>query len=190
MAINLACTKPKEHGLAAELWTFSELAKLTRKHAPRHDHVCLAKASKATIWRILSSNALKPHKVKYYLERRDPEIDQKKYEVLMTYQDVNMTNDQQKNTNTSVITISVDEKPGVHAIKNIAPDLSPTSNDKYNSKARDYEYKRLGTFSILASLDLHDGKIIAQVHDRHRSREFIELLKELDDYYPYESKYV
>lgn len=37
---------------------------------------------------------------------------------------------------------------------------------------------------ILAALDLHDGKIIAQVHDRHRSCEFIELLKELDDRYP------
>ncbi len=38
----------------------------------------------------------------------------------------------------------------------------------------------------MAALDLHDGKIIGQVHDRHRSREFIELLKELDSYYPEE----
>ena len=185
--INLACTKPKEHGLAAELWTLSELAKFTREHAPNQGHACLARASKATIWRILSSNAIKPHKIKYYLERRDPEFEKKMHEVLMTYQDVNMVNDQHESAYASVITVSVDEKPGVQAIKNIAPDLSPTSDGKYNSIARDYEYKRLGTVSILASLDLHDGKIIAQVHDRHRSREFIELLKELDEYYPYES---
>lgn len=37
--------------------------------------------------------------------------------------------------------------------------------------------------SVLAALDLHSGKIIAQVHDRHRSREFIELLKEIDSSY-------
>ena len=49
---------------------------------------------------------------------------------------------------------------------------------------RDYEYGRLGTVSILAALDLHDGHVIAQVHDRHRSSEFISLLKELDEYYP------
>jgi transposase len=50
--INLACTKPKDHGLAAELWTFSELAKYTRKNAPPAGHPSLSKAAKATIWRI------------------------------------------------------------------------------------------------------------------------------------------
>jgi len=50
--------------------------------------------------------------------------------------------------------------------------------------ARDYEYERMGTASILAALDLHDGHITAQVHRCHRSREFIQLLKELDAYYP------
>ncbi len=45
---------------------------------------------------------------------------------------------------------------------------------------REDEYKRLGTVSLLAALDLHDGRIIAKVRDRYRSREFIELLKELD----------
>lgn len=49
---------------------------------------------------------------------------------------------------------------------------------------RDYEYKRHGTLSILASLDLHDGHVVAQVEDRHRSREFVALLKQLDTYYP------
>lgn len=45
----------------------------------------------------------------------------------------------------------------------------------------------MGTVSILAALDLHSGKIIAQAHDLHRSREFIELLKELDSSYPKKS---
>ena len=85
-----------------------------------------------------------------------------------------------------MITVSVDEKPGVQAISTVSPDLPPKP-EQHKSVGRDYEYKRLGTVSILAALDLHSGKIIAQVRDRHRSREFIELLMELDAYYPKES---
>jgi len=183
--INLACTKPKDHGLAAELWTYSELAKYTRKNAPPAGHPSLSKAAKATVWRILSANEIQPHKIKYYLERRDPDFEQKMQEVLLVYQEVNIQNDPKKtgNLHPGMITVSIDEKPGVQAIDTVAPDLPPKPG-KYKGVSRDYEYKRLGTVSILASLDLHTGKIIAQVHDRHRSREFIELLTELDVYYP------
>ena len=100
------------------------------------------------------------------------------------YKEVNLQNEspfQQKDL--SVITVSIDEKPGVQAIKNVAPDL-PLVPGKYDCISRDYEYKRLGTVSILASLDLHTGHVIGQVHDRHRSREFISLLKEIDSFYP------
>ena len=186
--INLACTKPKDLGLAAELWTFSELAKYTRKNAPPAGHLSLSKAAKATIWRILSANEIRPHKIKYYLERRDPDFEQKMQEVLMVYQEVNLQNDQEPGStiHPGMITVSVDEKPGVQAISTVSPDLPPKP-EQHKSVSRDYEYKRLGTVSILAALDLHSGKIIAQVRDRHRSREFIELLMELDAYYPKES---
>lgn len=186
--INVACTKPKDLGLAAELWTYSELAKYTCKHAPAAGHPSLSKAVKATVWRILSANEIRPHKIKYYLERRDPDFEQKMQEVLIVYQEVNLQNDQDASSDIppAMITVSVDEKPGVQAIANIAPDLPPKPGE-YKTVGRDYEYKRLGTVSILAALDLHDGKIIAQVHDRHRSQEFIELLKELDVHYPKES---
>lgn len=186
--INLACAKPKDHGLAAELWSYRALAEYTRQHAPDAGHSCLAKAVKATIWRILSTNEIQPHKIKYYLERRDPDFEQKMQEVLMVYQEVNLQNDSRPtgDVHPSVITVSVDEKPGVQAIDTVAPDLPPKPG-QHKSIGRAYEYERLGTVSILAALDLHDGKILAQVHDRHRSREFIELLKELDDYYPKES---
>jgi len=185
--INLACMKPKDLGLAAELWTYSELAKYTCVHAPTAGHPSLSKAVKATVWRILSANEIRPHKIKYYLERRDPDFEQKMQEVLMVYQEVNLQNEQAvaNNLPPAMITVSVDEKPGVQAIANIAPDLPPKQG-KHKTVGRDYEYKRLGTVSILAALDLHSGKIIAQVHDRHRSREFIALLKELDAYYPKE----
>ena len=85
----------------------------------------------------------------------------------------------------SVITVSVDEKPGVQAIENTAPDLPPVPG-RYKTWSRDHEYKRHGTLSILAAVDLHKGEVIAQVHPRHRSREFILLLKDLDEHYPKE----
>ena len=179
--INLACTKPKEHGYAAELWSYSTLAQHSREHAPACGHECLSKAVKATIYRIVTSHPIQPHKMNYYLEKRDPAFDKKMREVLIVYQEVNLQNESKQEKH--IITLSVDEKPGVQALKNIAPDLPPKVG-KSKTWTRDYEYKRLGTLSILAALDLHDGHVIAQVHARHRSREFIELLKEIDQYYP------
>lgn len=186
--INLACTKPKEYGYAAEFWTYSSLAQHTRNNAPDKGHPCLKKAAKATIYRILNESKIKPHKISYYLERRDEEFEEKMNEVLMVYQEVNLQN-KVKDTqhNMEIITVSVDEKPGVQAIKNIAPDLSPEPR-KHKTYSRDYEYKRLGTLSILASLDLHTGKVIAEVQEKHRSCEFIMLLKKLDSNYPVNSK--
>lgn len=185
--VNLACTKPKDHGFAAELWTYQDLARYTREHAPKEGHHCLANAAKATIWRIHNEHDIRPHKIKYYLEKRDPDFEQKMNDVLVVYQEVNIKKDQGDIAVPSKrITVSVDEKPGVQALGTIAPDL-PSAPGRHQCTGRDYEYKRYGTVSILAGLDLHTGEIIAQVHDRHRSREFIELLKEIDSRYPKEN---
>lgn len=186
--ISIACTKPKEHGFAAEVWSYSALAKYIKGNAVEKGYESLSRASKATVWRILNQAKIKPHKIRYYLERRDEEFERKMEEVLMVYQEVNIQNAQSEELGQrpDIITVSVDEKPGIQAIGNVAPDLPPKPGE-HGEVGRDYEYKRLGTVSLLAALDLHDGKIIAKVRDRHRSREFIELLKELDEYYPKES---
>ncbi len=182
--MNLACTKPKDHGYAAEIWTHSKLAEHTRKSAPEEGHPCLQKAAKATIQRILKEHSLQPHKMKYYLEKRDPDFEEKMKHVLCVYKEVKLQNESQEAESPKTITISADEKPGVQAIKNSAPDLLPDHEKGYKQLRRDYEYKRLGTLSILAGLDLHTGEVIAQVHDRHRSREFIQFLKAIDAKYP------
>lgn len=184
--VNIACTKPKDHGYAAEIWTLSSLAKHTRRHAPSAGHECLKRAARATIYRILKSQALQPHKIRYYLERRDEEFDKKMHEVLVVYKEISTQNDNQNGQGKKIITVSVDEKPGIQAIKNVAPDLPPKPG-RYRQMGRDHEYRRLGTLSLLAALDLHTGHTIAQVHERHRSKEFISLLKELDHYYPKDS---
>ncbi len=145
-------------------------------------HPCLLKAAKATIHRILEGQTLKPHKITYYLERKDPEFDRKMRDALMVYQEV-MLRTQTTAAGRPRFTVSVDEKPGVQPLATVSPDLPPVPG-KHRTASRDYEHKRLGTASILAALDLQDGQVIAQVHRRHRSREFIELFKELDAYYP------
>jgi transposase len=184
--VHLACTKPKDLGYAAELWTRKSLAAHVRQHAAAAGYPALARAAKATVQRILDEPQLKPHKVTYYLERRDPDFENKMKEVLMVYQEVMVQNQARRATaaiSPTVITVSIDEKPGVQAIENTAPDLPPVPG-KHSTIGRDHEYKRHGTLSILASLDLHDGHVVAHVEERHRSREFIGLLKDLDVYYP------
>ena len=186
--VHLACTKPKELGYAAELWTRQALATHVRQQAEAAGHPSLARAVKATVQRILDEQHLQPHKVKYYLERRDPEFEFKMKEVLMVYQEVMVQNHAAATTEDApaIITVSIDEKPGVQAIENTAPDLPPVPG-KHPAVSRDHEYKRHGTLSILASLDLHDGHVVARVEERHRSREFVALLRDLDAYYPPEA---
>jgi hypothetical protein len=184
--VHLACTKPKELGYAAELWTRKALAAHVRQQAKAAGHPSLARAAKSTVQRILDEQQLQPHKVKYYLERRDSEFESKMKEVLMVYQEVMVQNQAAAAPAAvapTVITVSIDEKPGVQAIENTAPDLPPVPK-KHPTVGRDHEYKRHGTLSILASLDLHDGHVVARVEERHRSREFVALLKDLDAYYP------
>jgi transposase len=182
--VHLACAKPKDLGYAAEVWTRSALAKHVREHAQEAGYGSLEHAAKATVHRILAEQPLHPEKVKYYLERRDPQFEAKMREVLLVYQEVALQN--QKSGTISLVTVSVDEKPGLQAIANTAPDLAPLPG-RHSSVGRDHEYKRLGTCSILAALDLHNGHVTARVERRHRSREFIALLKDLDAYYPPET---
>jgi putative transposase len=83
------------------------------------------------------------------------------------------------------VIISYDEKPGIQAIGNVYPDLMPVEGH-YSTIARDYEYKRHGTLSLLAGIDLISGRVIYKVFEKHRSWEFIQFLKELELIYPKE----
>ena len=183
----LACTKPKDHGLAAELWTRSALAKHIRRSARAAGHPSVAGVAKSTIHVILRDAPVRPHKIKYYMERRDPEFDRKMKEVLIVYREVSqLLASPPPPGSPQTVTVSVDEKPGVQALATTSPDLPPVPGE-HPEVGRDYEYERLGTASILAGLDLHDGHVTARVERRHRSVEFIGLLRDLDAYYPAET---
>src|SRR5512135_1491263 len=186
--VSIACTKPKNHGLAAELWSVSALARFVGERAEAVGHPRLARAGKSTVWRILNEKDIKPHKIRYYLERRDPEFDRKMQEVLLVYRDVALYAEGavHEHRPNPIYTLSIDEKPGVQALGLTAPDLPPTPG-KAPTVGRDYEYIRHGTVSILAGIDLHTGHIFAHAEDRHRSVEFVALLKDIDAYYPPEA---
>src|SRR6516225_2130941 len=84
---NLACRKPKEFGYPHELWTTRLLARHVREHAPGEGHACLGTLAQGTLCNILNEQEIKPHKVRYYLERRDPEFKRKMAEVLCVYRE-------------------------------------------------------------------------------------------------------
>jgi transposase len=184
--VSLACDKAKEHGYPHELWTTRLLARHAREHGPAAGHPCLAKLVQGTVCKILGKEEIKPHKVRYYLENRDAEFEQKMAEVLCVYREVAVlkrTSAKSKKQRNAVAIVSCDEKPGIQAIATTAPDLPPEPG-VHATFARDHEYKRHGTLSLLAGIDLLTGKVHALVRDRHRSREFIEFLKLLDTAYP------
>jgi len=79
--------------------------------------------------------------------------------------------------------VSYDEKPGIQAIGNTSPDLSPEVGSR-STFLRDAHYHRWGTVSILSGIDLLTGHIHTQVSDHHTSDDFITFLSTLDDAYP------
>jgi transposase len=184
--VSMACDKAKEHGYPHELWTTRLLARHAREHGPAAGHECLAHLVQGTVCKILGHEEVKPHKVRYYLERRDADFEQKMAEVLCIYREVQVLKKaaaKSKEPRRPVAIVSYDEKPGIQAIATTAPDLPPEPG-VHATFARDHEYKRHGTLSLLAGIDLLTGKVHALVKDRHRSREFIEFLKLIDAAYP------
>ena len=178
--IYLACGKPTDYGYAAERWTIAQLAKHIRQHATDNGYPALARMGKSGLHKILTQAKIKPHKTTYYLERRDEEFESKMAQVLLVYKEVQQIREGKGPEKHTVV--SYDEKPGIQAIANIAADLAPIAR-KYASWARDHQYKRHGTLSLLAGIDLYDGHILALVRERHRSKEFIEFLDLTDNYY-------
>jgi transposase len=184
--VSLACDKAKDHGYPHELWTTRLLARHAREHGPAVGHHCLAHLVQGTVCKILGKEEIKPHKVRYYLERRDADFEQKMAEVLCVYRQVQVLKKagaKSKKRDKSVAIVSYDEKPGIQAIATTGPDLPPAPG-VHTTFARDHEYKRHGTLTLLAGIDLLTGKVHALVRDRHRSREFVEFLKLLDAAYP------
>lgn len=184
--INIACQKPIDFGYAAETWTYAKLTSHINKTAEAVGYTRLSTIHKSTVNTILDEADIKPHKITYYCENRDPDFDSKMHNVLLVYKQLEMQFDEAGklivSDDTPVHVLSYDEKPGIQAIAATSDDLMP--DEKHSTISRDYEYKRLGTLSLLAAIDLQTGEAIPLVRDKHSSKEYIEFLKILDDKYP------
>jgi transposase len=183
--LNCACQKPKELDCSYELWTYKLLTAHVRRHCVAAGHPALQKLSRSKLHKILRQGELRPHKIRYYVERRDPAFESKMANVLHVYKEVEIVNEYRRGKagrEPGMVTISYDEKPGIQALAVTTPDRPPAVG-QYPSHLRDYEYERLGTVSLLAGLDLHSGRIIETVSDTHNSADFIAFLKKLDAAY-------
>jgi transposase len=181
--VSLACQKPKDLGYAQELWTTRLLAQYVRKHCEAAGHASLARLGRGTVSKILTAHQVHPHKIQYYLERRDPEFETRMVQVLHVYKQVEIWREKGAPPPDLVAVLSYDEKPGIQAIANTAPDLPPVPG-RHSLVGRDHEYVRHGTLSLLAGIDLLSGEVLGLVRKRHRSAEFIEFLKMADTHYP------
>ena len=180
-----ACQKPKELGYSYELWTYQLLTAHVRKHCVAAGHPSLQKLSRSKLHKILRQGELRPHKIRYYVEKRDAEFEAKMALVLHIYKEVEIVKEYlqgQEGRSLAVVTISYDEKPGIQALAVTTPDRPPVVGC-HPSHLRDGEYIRLGTVSLLAGLDLHSGKITEVVSDTHTSADFIAFLQKLNATY-------
>ena len=186
--INIACQKPIDFGYAAETWTYAKLTSHINKNAEAAGYARLSTIHKSTVHSILDEAEIKPFRIKYYCENRDPDFDSKMHNVLLVYKQLSMQFDENgqfipwEEDKQIIHVLSYDEKPGIQAIATTSQDLLP--DEHHGTISRDYEYKRLGTLSLLAGIDLQTGEAIPLVSETHSSKDYIEFLKILDSKYP------
>jgi len=187
--INKACQKPKDYGYSAELWYPASFTRFINSVAEKEGHPRMATVSEFTLRKILDNTKIRPFKVTYYCEKRDPDFDSKMHDVFVIYKQLSLQFDEEGNLRpfegNPVHTLSYDEKPGIQAIGNTVEDRPPVPNAvKASSLWRDYEYIRFGTLFLLAAIDLLTGEAIPYVSPTHKSSDFVHFLKMLDGKYP------
>ena len=181
--VALACRKPKELGYSYELWTTDLLAQHVRLHCEENGYPSLRKRARGTVTKILARVLIQPHKRAYYLERRAPDFEPKMAQVLYVYKQVELLREQARDGPQFVAYLSYDEKPGIQAIENAAPDLPPAPGE-HPCVSRDHQCARQGTMTLMAGIDLLTGEVHGLMTERHRSCEFIAFLKQIDAHYP------
>ena len=186
--VSESCKKPKDYGYPPELWTYTTLTNHIHTRCAIAGFSELAKISRAQIYSILEESKIKPFRVRYYCESKDPEFDKKLHNILLLYKllQVQLDNNDELcpfSDGRYIHVISYDEKPGIQVIDNVGADLPPEP-EKKGHWSRDYQYKRKTTISLLAGLDLQTGEVIPLLRDTHTSYEYIEFLQCLDRKYP------
>jgi transposase len=128
----------------------------------------ISKSTVSTLWR---SHNLKPHRTKTFKLSRDPKFLQKLTDVVGLY----------LNPPDRAIVLCVDEKSQIQALNRTQPGL-PLKKGRCGTMTHDY--KRNGTTTLFAALDVLQGKVIGDCHQRHRHQEFLKFLRRIDRAFP------
>lgn len=139
-------------------------------HATHWSCRSMAKAcgiSKAAVQRIWSANGLKPHLVKTFKLSNDPRFIEKLEDVVGLYM----------NPPVNAVVFCIDEKSQIQALDRTQPGL-PLK--KGRAQTMTHDYKRNGTTTLFAALDVLKGEVIGQCMKRHRHQEFLRFLKTID----------
>lgn len=127
--------------------------------------------SKATVNRIWQSHQIKPHRTKGFKLSRDPQFLEKLTDVVGLY----------LNPPSKALVLCVDEKSQIQALDRTQPGL-PLKKGRCGTMTHDY--KRNGTTTLFAALEVVHGKVVGQCYARHRHQEFLKFLKQLDAEFP------
>src|SRR5260370_13884889 len=109
-----ACQKPKELGYCYELWTYKLLVAHIRQHCVAAGHPALLRLSRSKLHKILRQSELRPHKIRYYVEKRDPDFEIKMANVLHVYKEVEIVNDYRRGRDSpppGMVQLPASEKP-------------------------------------------------------------------------------
>lgn len=123
--------------------------------------------SKSTISNLWKSHNIKPHRTKTFKLSRDPKFLEKLTDVVGLY----------LNPPDKAMVLCVDEKSQIQALNRTQPGL-PLKKGRCGTMTHDY--KRNGTTTLFAALDLLQGKVIGDFHKRHRHQEFLKFLRRID----------
>ena len=123
--------------------------------------------SASTIHKIWKAHGLQPHRVETFKLSKDPKFEEKLTDVVGLYM----------NPPEKAVVLCVDEKTQIQALDRTQPGL-PMKKGRCGTMTHDY--KRNGTTSLFAALNLLDGTVIGECHSRHRHQEFLKFLRRLD----------
>lgn len=127
--------------------------------------------SKDTVSRIWQAHQIKPHRTRGFKLSRDPRFLEKLTDVVGLY----------LNPPTKALVLCVDEKSQIQALDRTQPGL-PLKKGRCGTMTHDY--KRNGTTTLFAALEVAEGKVVGQCYARHRNQEFVKFLQHLDDEFP------
>lgn len=151
-----------------------EVLTLTVEHIPKeatHWSVRLmAKAAGITTWQvrqIWEASDLKPHRLQTFKISNDPEFAEKVVDVVGLYM----------NPPDNAMVLSVDEKTQIQALDRTQPMLPMRPGQ---IERRTHDYKRNGTLSLYAAFDVLTGKVLGRTTKRHRAKEFLDFLRQID----------